>query len=70
MAGRKHPALPGEEPAYDEFCRSMVDALAPVRPVEAALVESVAGDHWRLQRARKVENALFMRAESGIVEAW
>jgi hypothetical protein len=70
LAGRKHPALPGEEPAYEEFLRAMVEALAPVGPVEAALAESIAGNHWRHQRALKIENALFLRAEGGIVEAW
>jgi hypothetical protein len=70
LAGRKHAALPGEEPAYEEFRRAMVEALAPVGPIEAALAESIAGNHWRHQRALQIENALFLSAEGGILEAW
>jgi len=38
-------------------CRGMLDALAPVGPVEAALAERVASALWRLHRVTAYEEA-------------
>jgi hypothetical protein len=41
----------------------MIEALAPVGIVERSLAQDIAGDRWRLSRARKMENALFHQIE-------
>jgi hypothetical protein len=63
LAGRRHAALPGEQPALDQFTLELREALAPVGPIEEDIVDGLAGDRWRLRRARKMENALFARIE-------
>jgi hypothetical protein len=61
LSGRTHACLPGEEGPYEQFCREMIQALAPVGIVEQTLAEHIAGDNWRLTRARRLENALFSK---------
>jgi hypothetical protein len=59
LSGRKHAALPGEEGPYENHCRLLFEAMAPVGALEEALANDIAGDRWRLNRARAMENALF-----------
>lgn len=61
--GVDRAALPGEEPEFKQFCREIREALAPVGPLEGALADDIAGDRWRLRRARNMENALFEKIE-------
>jgi hypothetical protein len=61
LSGRTHACLPGEEGPFEQFCREFIQALAPVGIVEQAYAEDIAGDRWRLMRARAMENALFSR---------
>jgi hypothetical protein len=61
LSGRTHACLPGEEGPFEQFCREFIEALAPVGIVEQAYAEDIAGDRWRLKRARAMENALFSR---------
>jgi hypothetical protein len=63
LSGRKHACLPGEEGPFEQFCREMIEALAPVGIVERSLAQDIAGDRWRLCRARNMENALFHQIE-------
>ncbi len=63
LSGKTHAALPGEEDRYAQYCREMVDALAPVGIVETALAADIAADHYRLNRARAMEQALFSKIQ-------
>ena len=61
LSGRTHACLPGEEGPFEQFCREFIEALAPIGIIEQSYAEDIAGDRWRLTRARAMENALFSR---------
>ncbi len=63
LTARKHACLPGEEEPFERHCREIREALAPVGAIEEALAHDIAGDRWRLTRARAMENALFAKFE-------
>jgi hypothetical protein len=63
LAGRAHAALPGEEQPFEQFCRAILEALAPVGAIEIDIAQSIAADRWRLRRARHMENAAFAQIE-------
>lgn len=64
LAGRTHAALPGEEAAFAQYVRAIRESLAPVGAMEEELAEDIAGDRWRMRRARSMENALFAQIET------
>ncbi len=80
LSGRTHACLPGEEGPFEQFCREFIAALAPIGIVEESVAEDIAGDRWRLTRARAMENALFSRianeqpdpldSAAALAEAW
>jgi hypothetical protein len=49
---------PADQEAYDKHCHDIRESLAPVPGIEASLVQSVAENRWRLQRAAAMENAI------------
>jgi hypothetical protein len=61
LSGRTHACLPGEEGPYEQFCREVVQALAPVGILEQSVAEDIADDRWRRKRAVAMENALYLR---------
>src|SRR5215469_11219318 len=61
LSGRTHACLPGEEGPYEQFCREIVQALAPVGILEQSVAEDIADDRWRRKRAVAMENALCAR---------
>ncbi len=54
-----HVALPGEEAAFASHLESYRNTYAPANQPEADLVRTLAESYWRLERAHKLENALF-----------
>ncbi len=50
---------PAEQAAYDQHCRGIHRALAPQGEMEANLVQAIADDRWRLQRAAAIEANIF-----------
>jgi O-acetylhomoserine/O-acetylserine sulfhydrylase-like pyridoxal-dependent enzyme len=54
-----HVALLGEEAALASHLESYRKAYAPANQPEEDLVRTLAESYWRLQRAHKLENALF-----------
>jgi hypothetical protein len=54
-----HIALPGEETAFATHLESYRKAYAPANQPEEDLVRTLAESYWRLERAHKLENALF-----------
>jgi hypothetical protein len=78
LTGKGNPALPGEEDAVAEHVEGYIQAYAPVGVPEHDLVVNIAENHWRLQRAHALENALFTKIMmeqsdnpvSAIADAW
>src|ERR1700722_9597288 len=56
-----HVALPGEEDLFAAHLESYRKAYAPANQPEADLVRTLAESYWRLERAHKLENALFQQ---------
>jgi hypothetical protein len=54
-----HIALPGEEELLALHLESYRKAYAPANQPEQDLVRTLAESYWRLERAHKLENALF-----------
>jgi hypothetical protein len=54
-----HVALTGEEAAFAAYLESYRTTCAPANQLEEDLVRTLAESYWRLQRAHKLENALF-----------
>ena len=54
-----HVALPGEEELFAAHLEGYRKAYAPANLPEEDLVRTVAESYWRLERAHKLENALF-----------
>jgi hypothetical protein len=54
-----HVALPGEEAALAKHLESYRTTYTPANQPEEDLVRTLAESYWRLERAHKLENALF-----------
>ena len=50
---------PAEQAAYDRHCQGIHRSLAPQGAMEAGLVQTIADDRWRIQRAAAIESNLF-----------
>src|SRR6202789_3620666 len=48
-----------EQKAFAIHCKGIVESLAPVGNLETTLAQSVAENHWRLQRIRTMESCIF-----------
>jgi hypothetical protein len=59
LTGQIHLFTPEEHAAFEKHCQSIVDALAPVGNLEQQLAQSIAENHWRLNRARALESGIF-----------
>ena len=59
LTGQVLIQTPEDQVAYDQHCREIRDSLAPAAGMEASLVQSVADNRWRLQRAAAMETSLF-----------
>jgi hypothetical protein len=59
LTSKVHIALPGEESALGEHVQGYMEAYAPVGLPERDLVRNIAENHFRLQRAHGLEEALF-----------
>ena len=53
-----------EHDAFDKHCQAIVEALVPVGTLEQQLAQSIAADHWRLNRARAIEAGIFAIGQS------
>src|SRR6202522_1107198 len=56
-----HVALPGEEELLAAHLDGYRKAYAPANQPEEDLVRTLAESYWRLERAHKLENALFQQ---------
>jgi predicted amidohydrolase len=62
LTGQIDVRTPEEQETHDQFCAGIVASLAPAEGVERQFAQSVAEDHWRLNRARTIENNIFTLA--------
>jgi hypothetical protein len=62
LTGQLDFRTPEEQAAHDKFCAGIVSSLAPAEGIERQFAQSVAEDHWRLNRARSIENNTFALA--------
>jgi hypothetical protein len=59
LTGQLDFRTPEEQAAHDKFCSGIVSSLTPADGVERQFAQSVAEDHWRLNKGRSIENNLF-----------
>jgi hypothetical protein len=59
LTGQIHLCTADEHDAFEKHCQAIVEALAPVGTLEQQLAQSIAADHWRLNRARAIETGIF-----------
>ena len=59
LTGQLNVFTPEEQQAYEEHCKIIHEALAPVGDYERKVAQSIAADEWRLERARAIEDSTF-----------
>ena len=59
LTGQLNILTPDEQQAYDKHSKITLEGLAPAGDFERALVQSIADDLWRLNRARTIESSTF-----------
>jgi hypothetical protein len=59
LSSKVHFALPGEHDALEEHVAGYMEVYVPVGLPERDLVRNIASNHFRLQRAHRLEQALF-----------
>jgi hypothetical protein len=59
LTGQIHLFTPEEHEAFEKHCQSIVEALTPIGNLEQQLAQSIAENHWRLNRARALESGIF-----------
>jgi hypothetical protein len=59
LTGQIHVFTPEEHTAFEKHCQAILEALAPVGALEQQLAQSIAENHWRLNRARALEACTF-----------
>jgi len=60
----RNPVLPGEDPngEFPELVESLHQYYAPENPVDANLVEDLAGVMWKLRRAGRIQSGIYKTA--------
>jgi hypothetical protein len=62
----KQIVIYGEDPdAYEALRQDLINAYKPANAAELMLVEEIAQDFWRLQRARAIETETFILNSGG-----
>jgi len=64
LTGQIDVTTPDEQEAKDKFIAGIVASLTPEPGIELQFAHSIAEDHWRLNRARSIENNIFMLSSS------
>jgi hypothetical protein len=59
LTGQVRIQTPEEGAAYTKHCKEIHTSLAPVGGMEIKLVQTIADDQWRLDRAKSIEEAIF-----------
>jgi hypothetical protein len=59
LTGHIDVRTPAEQQAHADFCAAIVTSFDPAEGIERQLAHSIAEDHWRLNRAKSLENNIF-----------
>jgi len=62
LTGQIEVMTPEEKEVHDKFCSDIVESVKPADALESQFAQSVAQGHWRLNRARTIENNIFSLA--------
>jgi len=68
LTGQIEVTTPAEKDAKDKFFAGIMSSLAPEGGIERQFAHSIAEDHWRLNRAKTIENNIFTLACSFTAE--
>jgi hypothetical protein len=64
LTGQVLIQTPEDQAAYEKHCREIRESLAPVPGIEASLVQTIADNRWRLQRAAMENSILSMGTQT------
>jgi hypothetical protein len=59
LTGQTTVLSPEDRAAHDEFCAGLLRCFQPANALELQIAQSIAEDHWRLNRVFAVENNIF-----------
>jgi hypothetical protein len=59
LTGHIDVRTPEEQTAHDQFCDAIIASLHPEGALEHQFALSIAEDHWRINRARSLEQNIF-----------
>jgi len=65
LTGQFHAFSEEDQIAYEVHCNGLLADFNPQSYLEMTLAISIAEDHWRLHRARAIENNIFAMSLSG-----
>ncbi len=61
LTGQVLVIAPSDEQPYKEHCRGIHQSMAPVGGLEIDLVQQIADDRWRMNRASAIESSVLVR---------
>ncbi len=64
LTGKKYLVSPERGDEFDRHHNLMLEALAPEGAIECQLAEAIILDQYRLSRARRLEDQIFIQVES------
>jgi hypothetical protein len=67
LTGQFHAFSEEDQIAYEVHCNGLLADFNPQSYLEMTLAISIAEDHWRLHRARAIENNIFAMSLSGSI---
>jgi hypothetical protein len=59
LTGQTTVVSPEDRAAHDKFCAGLVNCLKPENALELQVAQSIADDHWRLNRVFAIESNIF-----------
>jgi hypothetical protein len=63
LTGQTTVLSPEDRAAHDEFCAGLLHCLQPENALELQVAQSIAEDHWRLNRVFAIESNIFALAD-------
>ncbi len=61
LTGQVLVIAPSDEQPYKEHCHGIHQSMAPVGGLETDLVQQIADDRWRMNRASSIESSVLVR---------
>jgi len=59
LTGQTTVFSPEDRAAHDKFCAGIMESLKPENALELQIAQSIADDHWRLNRVFAIESNIF-----------